>query len=167
MSSTQDKAQAASRDLGLGWTQFWQKLSENNLNLWRGGTDVTTFPWQNGWQRLTEANTRLVQGLVAAAQHQGELLQEVLANSFNDLARLHEAPAGRTLSAQQFDLAWSRFQRMLSGMREVNDELFRCLFESSMIALGAEAEKRSARIHAAPAEPARPASARAEPTKAA
>jgi|BEDMetMinimDraft_2_1075160.scaffolds.fasta_scaffold01122_2 hypothetical protein len=162
--SPQDKARAARSDLGLGWVQFWQKLGEKNLDLWRGESDGSAFPWQIGWQRLSEAHARLIQGLVAVAQHQGELLQEILANGFNDLAKLHEGPSGKILPAQQFDLAWNRFQRMMSGMREVNDELFRCLFESGMIALGGEAEKRPARK---PGETARTEPAKAEPGKAA
>jgi hypothetical protein len=165
MSNREDKAEQASRDFGLGWTQFWQKLSENNLNLWREG-GASSFPWQNGWQRLSEANTRLVEGLVAVAQHQGELFQEILANSFNDLARLHDAPAGKALPARQFDLAWSRFQRMVAGMRELNDELYRSMFEAGMIALGgAETEKRPARAHAPAPAPAQAESAKAQAAK--
>ena len=155
--------QNPSSNLWANWKALWQRAGDGSFGF--GDSQPNPLAWQEGWQHLTAANARLMEGMVALSQHQVSLAQQLLAEDYGDLTRLHDGGALLPLPAQQIALARKRFHRNLLAMRQMTDELSQCFFDAAQTAFGGWAADVAAELPER--EPVHPANRRAPAAKAA
>lgn len=88
------------------------------------------------WRAFGEANVRLMRGMLSVWQHELELGQELMAENLAEPGAIADFFSGKGDGATHWSAAQRRFEKAVTRMRRINDELYECLFEVAAMASG-------------------------------
>ncbi len=112
--------------------------------------DTLFAPAQDRLACCGKATERLFQGFMSMALQQAELGRSLMEDGLTEMRLLTAPRRPEEYMEAELDIMRKRMERMVAGMRRINDEMRTSYFEASELALaGLQAE--------APGQPAKPA----------
>ncbi len=115
--------------------------------------DTLLAPAQDRLACCGKATERLFQGFMSMALQQAELGRSLMEDGLSEMRLLTAPRRPEEYMEAELEIMRSRMERMVAGMRRINDEMRSSYFEASELALaGLQAETASA--------PAKPSAAR-------